>query len=45
MTYNEEYHPLPPDELGDPPVEPGLFAAPGNSPTTGPPTFSPPPEE
>ncbi len=42
MTYNDESHPLPPDELGLPPVEQGLFAAPGNSPTTGTPTTVPP---
>jgi hypothetical protein len=45
MTYNNESHPLPPDELGLPPVEPGLFAAPGNSPTTAPPTTVPPNQE
>lgn len=45
MTYNDESHPLPPDEFGQPPVEQGLFAAAGNSVTTAPPTTIPPDQQ
>ncbi len=45
MISDAETHPLPPDELGAPPVEALLASAGDNqSPTTGPPTVAPPPQ-
>ena len=44
MISDAEVHPLPPDELGAPPMDQTMFASSGEnpSPTTGPPTTYPP---
>lgn len=44
MISNAELHPLPPDELGVPPIDQAMFASAGDgsSPSTPPPTTQPP---